>query len=73
MYNLKNDPGELKNLAADPAYAPVIRQMCCEMWKFVRDHDDTIFNPYIMTALASYGPGIIKETKQKRTDKSPKI
>lgn len=64
LYDLKNDPGELHNLAADPAYAPVIRQLSREMWKFVRAHDDTIVNPYIMTALATYGPGILAEESE---------
>ncbi len=61
LYDLKNDPGELRNLAEDPAYAPIIRHLSREMWQFVREHDDTIVNPYIMTALATYGPGILNE------------
>lgn len=59
LYDLENDPGELHNLAQDPQYAGVIRMLCRELWMFARENHDTILNPYIMTALAPYGPGII--------------
>ncbi len=61
LYDLKNDPGELCNLAGDPRYADVIRKLSRELWRFARENDDTIVNPYIMTAFAPYGPGILKE------------
>lgn len=58
LYDLKNDPGEMHNLANDPAYAPVMRSLSREMWRFAYENDDTCINPYIMTALADYGPGV---------------
>ena len=61
LYDLKNDPGELCNLAGDPRYADGIRKLSRELWRFARENDDTIVNPYIMTAFAPYGPGILKE------------
>jgi len=61
LYDLENDPFETKNLINDPNYAPVIKDMCKKMWQFAYENKDNITNPYIMTALAPYGPGIIFE------------
>jgi len=61
LYDLENDPGELKNLASDPAYRPVLRDLMVVLWRFLKDHKDTCVNPYIMTALMPYGPGILEE------------
>lgn len=61
LYDLKNDPGELCNLAGDPRYAELIRELSRELWLFARENHDTIINPYIMTAMATHGPGIIYE------------
>ena len=59
LYDLENDPDEMVNHASDPAYASVIREMCMKMWQFAYDHSDNCVNPYIMTALAPYGPGLL--------------
>lgn len=61
LYDLKHDPGETCNLAGDPRYAPVIRELSRALWRFARESGDTIVNPYIMTALAPYGPGLVLE------------
>ena len=58
LYDLQHDPGELCNLAADPRYAGVIREMSMALWAFAYENHDVNVNPYIMTALAPYGPGI---------------
>ena len=60
LYNLDEDPNEMHNLAEDPKYQPIILDMCKKMWQFARENRDNCVNPYIMTALAPYGPGIIK-------------
>ncbi|MEG1687549.1 MAG: sulfatase-like hydrolase/transferase, partial [Angelakisella sp.] len=65
LYDLENDPDELHNLIyeAHPERGPhreIIRKMCQEMWRFAYDTHDTCVNPYIMTAMAPYGPGILK-------------
>lgn len=57
LYNLKHDPLQLHNLAGDPAYESVVHDLCRQMWRFALQHQDTIINPYIMTALAPVGPG----------------
>lgn len=61
LYDLQNDPDELHNLADDARYAPVIRRMCRALWRFAKENNDNIVNPYIMTALAPYGPGILAD------------
>lgn len=69
LYDLENDPGELHNLLhgfkdceipASP-YGAIVREMCEKLWRFARDHQDNCVNPYIMTAFAPYGPGILLE------------
>jgi arylsulfatase A-like enzyme len=56
LYDLEPDPHEMHNLAGDPAYQEVMRQMCTRMWRFAYREDDTAINPYITVALAPYGP-----------------
>ena len=59
LYDLRNDPLELTNLARDKRYAGVIRDMTTELWRFAKANHDTYINPYIMIAHMPYGPGII--------------
>ena len=61
LYDLRNDPGETRNLAREPGYEDVIRRYCEKLWRFARENRDVIINPYIMTAMAPYGPGILFE------------
>jgi arylsulfatase A-like enzyme len=56
LYNLENDPDEMTNLARDPAYQDVIRQLCTRLWRFAYQEQDTAINPYITVGLAPYGP-----------------
>ena len=57
LYDLRNDPLELVNLARDGRYADVIRRMTKELW-FAKANHDTCIDPYIMVAHMPYGPGI---------------
>jgi choline-sulfatase len=59
LYDLENDPGELKNLINDKVYQPVVKEMCKKMWQFAEKTKDNCTCPYIMVSLAPYGPGII--------------
>lgn len=69
LYDLENDPGELHNLLhgikdrdiPNSVYGPVVKEMCKKLWQFAREHQDNCVNPYIMTAFAPYGPGILNE------------
>jgi arylsulfatase A-like enzyme len=56
LYDLRNDPHEMRNVSDDPAYAEVKREMCGRMWRFAYEEDDTAINPYITVGLAPYGP-----------------
>jgi choline-sulfatase len=56
LYDLRADPHEMRNLADDPAYEEVKREMCRRMWRFAYREDDSAINPYITVGLAPYGP-----------------
>ena len=56
LYDLRTDPHEMQNLADDPAYESVKREMCGRMWRFAYREDDSAINPYITVGLAPYGP-----------------
>jgi len=56
LYALVDDPHEMRNLADDPAYAEVKRNLVRRMWRFAGQTDDIIFNPYGTVALAPWGP-----------------
>jgi arylsulfatase A-like enzyme len=56
LYDLRRDPHEMVNLANDPAFENVKREMCRRMWRFAYREDDSAINPYITVGLAPYGP-----------------
>jgi choline-sulfatase len=56
LYDRRTDPLELKNLADDPQYQPILQEMCKRMWRFAHKVDDGMINDYITVALAPYGP-----------------
>lgn len=56
LYDLRLDPHELVNRAADPAYDEVKRRMAARLWRFARRQGDALINPYITVGLAPYGP-----------------
>jgi arylsulfatase A-like enzyme len=58
LYDLEADPGQMKNLAADPAYETVKQEMYTRIWEFGLAHEEHLNNDYIMTAMADYGPGV---------------
>jgi hypothetical protein len=69
LYDLENDPGEMHNLLhglcdrdiPQSPYGEVVKDMWKKLWSFAREHKDNIVNPYIMTAFAPFGPGILGE------------
>ncbi len=61
LYDLENDPLEMKNIASNPENSEIIKEMCKKMWQFAFDTKDNCTCGYIMVRLAPYGPGIIFE------------
>ena len=56
LYNLVEDPHCMRNLAEDPRYREVIREMCQRMWRRGYKEEDIFCNPYATVSLAPYGP-----------------
>ena len=56
LYDLKSDPHEMRNVANNPAYEEVKRELCGRMWRFAYREDDGATNAYITVGLAPYGP-----------------
>jgi len=56
LYDLTQDPHEMQNRSADPAYADVKRALCGRLWQFAHEEGDTATNAYITIGLAPYGP-----------------
>lgn len=59
LYDLKNDPYEMINLADDPKYRDIKFKMLQKMWKHVIETDDIAITPYATVAVADSGPGCV--------------
>jgi arylsulfatase A-like enzyme len=58
LYDLKSDPHEIHNLADDPLYEDLKRDMVTRMWRFAYKEKDIVGNAYFTVALAPWGPNI---------------
>ena len=56
LYNLREDPHCLRNVAEDPRYRAIMEEMCVRMWRRGYQEDDIFCNPYPTVSLAPYGP-----------------
>ena len=56
LYDRLADPHEMTNLAGDPTYQPVVREMCRRMWRFAVEQDDASAINYITVSFAPFGP-----------------
>ena len=58
LYNLADDPYEMKNLAHDPAQRECLESMCRRMWRKIREIGDmSLFNThYTILRTAPVGP-----------------
>ncbi|WP_409969373.1 sulfatase-like hydrolase/transferase [Bengtsoniella intestinalis] len=58
LYDLDADPYELKNLGQDPAYTPVVKQLCSKMWELAeKSNDFTLLQAqYFTHRFAPVGP-----------------
>ena len=56
LYDMENDPSQMKNIAREPEYQAIEKEMYRRLWDFALSHEDQIINDYIVTALMDYGP-----------------
>lgn len=63
LYNLDDDPYEMRNLAGHPAHQARVREMMAQAWQIIRDTDDHSLgrSQYATLRLAPFGPGILDE------------
>ncbi len=61
LYDLEKDPLQMHNVIDQYKESVVVKELCKELWRFAKDHQDVCINPYIMVGIAPYGPGIIYE------------
>jgi arylsulfatase A-like enzyme len=60
LYNLEDDPHEMKNLVDDPAYAELIRGLMVKIWKKIGDTgDQALFHTnYYTSRFGAVGPNV---------------
>jgi len=57
LYDLRSDPHEMRNVADNPHYQGIKRDLCRKMWRFAYEqNDEYVLNPYVTVGLAPYGP-----------------
>lgn len=63
LYNLDEDPHEMKNLAGDTAYKDRLRALTKYMWQVIRDTgDQSVWNSqYPVLRVAPFGPEILND------------
>ena len=65
LYNLDEDPGEMRNRIDDPSCAGQIERMMAQVWRIVKDTDDHPLgrSSYLSLRLAPFGPGVADEAE----------
>ncbi len=56
LYDLRRDPHEMRNVAAEPEYSDVVQEMCRRLWSFACRERDSAKNGYVTVGLAPFGP-----------------
>jgi choline-sulfatase len=58
LYDLANDPHEMKNLVNEPEHAARVREMMAEVWRVVRETGDRAIGEshYYSMRIACVGP-----------------
>lgn len=56
LYNLREDPHCMWNLAEDSRCRGVIEEMCRQMCRRAYEEPDIICNPYATVRMAPFGP-----------------
>lgn len=76
LYDLETDPYEMINLAPDPSYDFVLREMTTRMWQRIHETDDfNMYNsPYWMFHHIPVGPSpIVRAVGHVRQTNAPEI
>ncbi len=60
LYDLKNDPYEMKNLVDEPEHEARLREMMAEIWRVVRETGDRAIEEthYYSMRMACVGPNV---------------
>ncbi|MGD8239835.1 MAG: sulfatase-like hydrolase/transferase [Armatimonadota bacterium] len=63
LYNLDDDPHELRNLAGNPACQERLRKLMAQAWRIIRETDDHPLggSKYATLRLAPFGPGVVDD------------
>lgn len=61
LYDLTQDPHELRNVVDDPEYKHIVRDMMKRIWQFSKKTGDECINPYFIVRFAQYGPALAFE------------
>jgi len=61
LYDLEKDSECMRNVIREPEYEEVIFELYRKLWEFAYKHKDALGQSYVTTALARFGPGIMKE------------
>lgn len=58
LYDLTQDPNELVNIASNPKYKTIKKELYRQLWQFAAKTEDQSLNPYILVGMAEHGPAI---------------
>jgi hypothetical protein len=72
LYDLKNDPQELANLADDPAYAETKQQLRADLDRWIVEHDDPFYALKTTPLKSGEWKRIGKGRASQRRPKSPR-
>jgi arylsulfatase A-like enzyme len=73
LYDLRHDPHEMHNKAADPACEGIKAELAARMWEFAYNEQDGAINDYITVALAPVGPERYLEIRRRHSPCYPKL
>lgn len=64
LYDLKNDPGEVVNLAFSAEYSPIMEKLRLSLLEYMRQYKDTVLNYWTRGLLTGDTPGKMYKNQQ---------
>jgi choline-sulfatase len=58
LYDLREDPDCMRNVASEPSHSGVVRDMCRRMWIRAYELNDSCADFYPPVSLAPWGPAV---------------